>query len=219
MASLSSYRTQARALLNEATAGFWLDSELNQWANDAADDIATETKSIQKNVSITTISGTADYAFSTIASDLLWPVIVRFKGRKLQFIDFREQESHQSGKVDSDLTSGTPSFYLIFGSTLTLEPAPDEAATLRVDYYARATSMSADTDTPGLPTHLDRGVVLYMCWRALEKDREGALAGMFQRDYELFLSRARQRMRALQRDRIRTVKDVEDFEFTGFGIS
>ena len=55
-------RAQVRALLNETTASFWTDVQIDAWIVEAAQDISARTLCIQKTTDLTLATGTQDYA-------------------------------------------------------------------------------------------------------------------------------------------------------------
>jgi len=59
-------RTRARALLNEPTARFFTDTEINSWIDDAVSDISIKTYCSQtRGTAFATVSGTNAYAWPT----------------------------------------------------------------------------------------------------------------------------------------------------------
>jgi len=65
-------RTLSRKMLGETTAAFWTDSQLNEWIDDAGNDIAFLTKCLRTNSTITITGGTGEYTISSaIATNVL----------------------------------------------------------------------------------------------------------------------------------------------------
>ncbi|MGI0134584.1 MAG: hypothetical protein ACREBW_06475, partial [Candidatus Micrarchaeaceae archaeon] len=62
MTILSDLRTQTRSLLDESTATFWTDAQLNQWLNDGCSDLARRAEIIETiNSTIAALVNTSTY--------------------------------------------------------------------------------------------------------------------------------------------------------------
>jgi hypothetical protein len=183
----SEIRTGIRALLNEPTAGFWSDANLNSYinlANQRVNSIIAATKEDYFTVSATfsTIAATKSYTF---------PADCRFIRRmevystsdtgdieKLDEIRFPRTESGGEWPFP---TSGRPKRYTVFGTQFNLEPIPDAVYTLRIYYDSRPDDMAQDSESPTSPVDFHDMVVYWACTLACAQNKESSeeFVGMF----------------------------------------
>jgi len=181
MANRGQIITTVRLELQEATPGFWVNSELNTWADEAHADLVAATKQETK-ITITMAAQTESYALpadfylarrvemqTTAGSSTNW--------RELQplGVNFRQP----SDPVNSATTASAPYGYYIFGGSIYFIPIPDSAYSGTLYYLKNATPFTSDTDTPSYPEGIpafrfDRLITLYVCALALRKRQDPA---------------------------------------------
>lgn len=180
MATLAQLRTAIRLQIDEPTARFWTDADLNQWINDGLKDIARRTETIQSyNTSVSAVVGTAKYAFPT---DLIRVHRVEFTptGQTTTYtLEAKTQdEMDRIWFGDQTSQSSYPSYFMIWGfpgGTGTMEhkfqvwPVPSQTGTFNIYYYRVPTALSADGDVAQVPSGWEDLLTFYCMYRALLK--------------------------------------------------
>lgn len=176
----SEIRTQVRALLNESTAGFWSDTNLNGYinmANQRVNSIIANTREDYFTTTSTfnTIAGTQSYQF---------PVDCRFVRRlehysvtdasyidKLDELKFPRTEAQGAWNFSAP---GKPVGYTVFGSQFNLAPIPDDVYPMRLYYDARKDDLALDTEVPLSPTDFHDMIVYWTCVLASVQNKESS---------------------------------------------
>ena len=180
---LSYIRTQIRSLLNETTAAFWTDAELNRLINEAERDIAAKALCLEAIATVTASSRTTS-----------------FTGHKILRAEYNSQGlikilPKMMGGLQT--SSVVPQFWFQWGQYLVLEPKPATNYTITL-YTAIAPSTgmgtvegTADTDQPSIPARFHELITLFVLSRAYLKDRMFNTAGNIYRTYinELTIAR------------------------------
>lgn len=177
--TLVQLRTDVRSHLDEITARFWSDTELNRWINEACVDMARRTETLQNfNTNMKTYPGQAKYPMPKH--------IIRI--HRLEFVPFNStnvytvtastyQELDQYWGITQQSQMSYPYYYCLWGTpginlTIQLYPVPSQAGTLNVFYYRLPITMVNDTDTAEIPSGWDDMVVLYCEYVAKRKDKD-----------------------------------------------
>lgn len=153
----SEIRSLVRIWLDEASAGFWSDAELNTLINLSNQRVNSIISALHEDYftassTFSTISGTKSYNLptdfrfmrrlehysSTDASDIV----------KLEEIKFPRIESYAVWPFSA---SGKPVRYVIRGKQMDLYPVADAVYTMRIYYDVRQDDLSTDTGTTGTP--------------------------------------------------------------------
>jgi hypothetical protein len=129
--------------------------------------VAGETKTfwkwLQGSATFSTVSGTANYTISTIASDIDDIYEIYHEDNQLRPIVRREFDQ----AVPDPTATGTPTYYTEWGGSIMLYPIPNETKTITVKYRKKITAIE-DADTPLVP----------------EKDQEVLILGIMMMYYE-----------------------------------
>lgn len=158
--NLSQIRSLTRTYLNEATAAFWTDAELNDVINVGCRKVHNLIKSLNRHhyttrATFSTVSGTEWY---NLPSDLKSLRIVSREDS--DGVEVRLTKAHMPDpfawvgtyQFDTTVSSSTalyaPVQFLQLGNDIRLIPIPQSAVTMRLYYEARFVSLSADADTP-----------------------------------------------------------------------
>ena len=160
--TLAALRTRTRDLLNESTAGFFTDAEIDRWLGDAAWDISGVTGCVEAVDSFALADGDDDYAVPADAIAILH-VQDRMSGRGLAKITPSMAAQHSS-----EVAGDEPLRWYEFGRMLYIEPVPNVTAAgknLR-RFYSRITQ-----DVTLLPEHCQLLAVYYSVAMAKLKDR------------------------------------------------
>lgn len=182
---LSNIRSNVRTMLNETTAAFWTDEELNRLINDGERDIAIKSLCLENIDSVTTTASTR---------------LVAFAGHKILRVEYTNATTplglirikpNQLGRIPYN--GITPQFYFQWGNKVVIDPMPTTTYNLNLyiaDYPAY--EMVDDTDEPQIPKRFNELIILYAVYRALMKDRKFASAGAIYQTYinELQLARS-----------------------------
>lgn len=177
MATLSDVRTKVRDRLDESTATFWTDAQLNRWINDGMREVARLTETLQTTSDIAVTASDGTY---TAPTDALRIYRAEFKptGQSnvypLEYRDFNTMD--EVWWSSQTTTTGTPALFTMWGFvpslTIQLYPVPSVAGTLKVFYYKLPTAVSADNDTIECPAGWEDLIVDYAEYNALRKDRD-----------------------------------------------
>lgn len=176
-------RDEARNLLAETGTGFYTDAQLNQWLADGVDELALRLEPITTNGTFDVAANQGEYL---LPDHLISIRKAFFKDSSSNWLNLEETTYENLFESDPDWeddSSDPPSQWYWRQDYIGLQPIPKttRAAALRLYYTARPDEMAGDASTTGLPSYLDRGVVLWAVYKARLKDRDlqranGALA-------------------------------------------
>ena len=151
------------ASLRDQTSRFVGDPQITRYTaadyiaalNRAQEQFAAESRMLWKDVTWTTVAGTAAYAFSAASTDIsssfMWEDWVTFGGLELSPISRHELNRLSHGDDWTD-DAGTPSNFVIdpeeAQKKIRLYPIPQTAEVLSMRCYVLPTALSGDSDTP-----------------------------------------------------------------------
>ena len=172
-----------RPVLDEATARFWTDAQLNIWINAGCRDIARRAEMIKNfNTSISPTVGTPKYPLPT---DVLRVHRVEFQPtgqtQIYTLMASTDQEMDQVWGINQNQQGIYPQYYTLWGYPggtgaaqlqIKLYPVPSQTGTLNVYYYGVPTPMVADTDPAQIPEGWQDLLVMYCEYEARRKDRD-----------------------------------------------
>jgi hypothetical protein len=115
--TLAQVKTEIRVLLNEATAGFFTDAEIENWIKQATIDVTSNSHCYEGTVPLTLIAGTVEI---TKPAGCLAVETIMHDGRGLVKIHPR-----QLGHIDA---TGRPKYWYYFAGRIGIFPAPDAVA-------------------------------------------------------------------------------------------
>ena len=178
-----------------------ITARAKQWVNQAQFSIATSYRFFELEVSVTgsTTSSTRTYS---LPSDLRVILSIRdtTNSRKLNKSDWRTFD-----KVSQ--TTGQPSRYDRFGSSIELDPTPDDTYGLSLRYLKRVASMTNDTDEPILPDEWIEAIILRACWIGALALQMNETSEAFKNEYVLYVSERKA-------DQVESAFDIE----SGVGV-
>lgn len=178
MTTLLQFRTLIRDRLDEPTARFWTDTQLNSWINEAAADIARRTETLQDRQTQSVVANTREYSLdANVLRVYRVEYIPTGAGQPTYPLEYRQFNALDSiWHTQSALTTGTPCYFTIWGFSPTnkiiLYPTPTRAGTLRVYVYRLPTATTTDGTTIEVPAGWDSLVIDYAEYSALRKDRD-----------------------------------------------
>lgn len=153
MANLGQLRTRQRYLVDEPSAKFWEDVELNWYLNIAYSIYYEELVNAgysKLESAPATLNITAGTETVALPSDyFLWAMLELVKDNKTIPLTYQPRYEAINLTSGSDTSDYEPTWY-IRGSNIVLEPTPGASVTggLKFHYYPSLTELSSDSDTP-----------------------------------------------------------------------
>lgn len=191
--TLLNVRDRVRVAVEESTARFWQNTDLNNWINDALRDIARRAEVIQSfNTSVSIVAGTNKYNLPT---NVIRVHRVEFDPTGSSMIYPLEASTYQ--QMDSmwgvnQSSAGNPRFYVLWGMPPNLQiqlyPVPSVGGTLNLFYYRLPATASLDADVLEVPEGWDDCIVDYCEAMAKRKDHDPTWAEAMQL-YEMKIQR------------------------------
>lgn len=180
--NLGQIRTQVRNYANEQSTARFSDAFVNELINGTQAIIAAELgwKSVPTAIAVTASSQT----FS-LPSDMMPGGIVSawWDNDPIAVVTVDEQTWNEDDWIP-DASSGTPERVVVVGVTGYLNPTPSAAGSVRFLQIPGLTDLSADVDTPTLPTVVHRWLAIRtaitVCELAGRPDDAQALRGVYQ---------------------------------------
>ena len=167
--------TKARALLNEIIEGFWLNTEIDGWIDDAALDISAKTYCYEVSASVTLATTTQLYSLPADCIKALGAIYVN-KGLK-RIVPWMEG-------LQTAVVSGPPEYFFEITEKIGFVPYPTlaENATTVTLYYAKSTN-----DITKIPSKFQVPAILFVVMMGLLKERQYAKAGQILQVYTALL--------------------------------
>ena len=169
--------------MNEAVEGFWLTSEIDNWAKEAVVDISTKTLCVEDTLTVTTVEDQTLYV-GTAYEDVIYINAAWIDdGSEIRAL----QKFHPRHMWDSDAeraayaTKGSPQYVALYGqqadkSTIVVFPPPDAVYSVTVMFASIADDITL------LPDTYRALVIDYVLARAYQKDKAfGAAGAAYQR--------------------------------------
>ena len=163
--------TEVRSFLNESTAAFWTDAEIERWINNGVRNIAARAHCIEETESIVISSATTEYALS---SSYVAVKRVLYQSGATAYKALLRGQKEQIGHVDKDLEE--PEFFYESGEGVVIYPIKDSSTvtssgnTIYVVYVPAVSTLSGTSAIP-TPEQFDRAIVYYATAQALFKKR------------------------------------------------
>jgi len=166
---------EIRSLLNEATAGFFTNEEIDSWIDQAAIDISSKTLCYEQSSPITLMKYQIDYAYPM---NCIKVVACLYDNKGLVRID-PEKLGNLTGKQ-----GGPPGFFCDWAKKIYIEPVPNEA------YNGQSVTVLFAAQTNDI-TNIDEQfkvhAILFGLWRGKLKDRKYGEASQVLNSYLNFL--------------------------------
>jgi hypothetical protein len=202
--TLAQARTEVRALLDETTQLFWLDSQLTSWINQGCKDVARRAEILWQEVSFSVVSGVQNYSFP---ADFLNAHRAEFTisgvtgpGAQTFNLDYRgiNQMDEVWGILHS-LPAAWPQYFTIRGNTamgfyLMMYPSPAASGTLVVYYYR--TSVDAVANTDDIDTQAGWEDVIYdyavmKAWRKAKRPEWQEAMQLYEKNLQNLIDKSR----------------------------
>lgn len=172
-------RQKARRKLDETSAKFWTDEDLNdfinqgyryywQWMIQAGQYITLKETNLDIVASTSTIALPSDFIKVKMLERVIDGIQI-----PLDYYDRTESENYTTGVSTANFLYS----YRLLGANLVLEPTPQESATsgLKLTYFYMMDEMDDDSDIPLIPLLYHDLLVSYAVIQA--KEKEEGLAG------------------------------------------
>lgn len=189
--TLTLYKDRLRAELKiDPNGRVWSDTSLTRALNDALEQIEQDGNFDwpfnDGEVSDSTVIDQAAYALPT---DFVRVELDGVKYNKKELTSASYNWLYKQNYFDQ---SGNPVYYALRGDNIYFAQKPSEVQTYEVLYRKKLTTMSANSDDPGLPTEFDHAMTkwaAYILWSTIEgrenkaisaaQDYQEAIKGLF----------------------------------------
>ena len=179
--------------LNEATAGFWSDTELRTWINEAIWEINSKARCLEKAVSTQALAED-DYDYAISGSWLSIETIMHDSGTTTGDSDTAEAKRrlHTLKRIDiKDFghirETGRPKQYAVWNDTLYIWPIPDSnisGTTLILFSVNLPTDITSASSAIETPAYFDHSILNYVKAKAYYKDKRDAKGNYFMALFE-----------------------------------
>lgn len=206
-------RLEVRRAIGELTADLWSDSEINDWLNEGAKILISNSQALQAIYQLTTVAAQQEYVLPDFI-DEVFNLTLNYNGLRsltnvrpeqvqlgtfmqgipgwfyTRYLSQQTGDQTSSGITVDDVDPQGQHSKFVLG----LFPCPNSALQLTVSYYARHFEMKTDGAVPQVPPEFRRGIVAYAT--ALAKEKEGAYgeADRKRKEFSDFSDRLREKM-------------------------
>jgi hypothetical protein len=181
--TLLTARNNTRALLDEVTAQFWTDAQLNTWLNEACADAQRRAEWKEQTATIPVIPATQTYPAPDqvlrIHRVTFQPSQQGGNNQNTYTLEYRGfMEMDQVWGINQTWPASYPLYYTLWGQpgvgTLQIMtyPVPSNAGNLLVYYFPEITQTLSDTSTLDAPQGFEDMTYDYAMYRALRKDAD-----------------------------------------------
>ena len=190
--TLADARTAVRDLIDETTAQFWTDAQINNWLNQGCADIARRAMVLRQMANIAVTAQTQNYAAPVDMYQIYRIQFVPSTGVFIYPLTFMGyQEADQAWGTYQQFPAAWPEIFTMWNNpgkttaspptlTIRLFPVPAQDGQLQVFYYRQVVNAVADGDQlDTVPGWEDLAVeyAVYLCKRKdKEKDWQDAFA-------------------------------------------
>jgi hypothetical protein len=156
---------------NATSDGFFSEAEKLDLIYQAEMELAVEANVIESILTASTVADQQEYSFPT---NMIAIKRIEYNGRKLEKINFREDDILTSYNQDTT-ASGTPASYMFFNEVIFLRPLPSAVGTLRILAYTEPAAKLI-TSVLDVPTRFHIDIVDYLLesYNAKDKNYQGA---------------------------------------------
>lgn len=164
-------RTEVRYLLNESTAAFWTDTEIDNWLDQGQRDIAVKALCIESTGSITTAAGTREYSYTGLKC-----AACEYNNKTLVAIPIK-QIGHRT------INGVTPQYWYEYNGKIGVDPLPDAVYSIKTYLAVDSTDFANDAAVSTLPVIFQSSILLYAFYKGLMKERKFAQAAQIYNIY------------------------------------
>lgn len=181
-------RQQVRSLLNEPTASFWSDEEINNWVLEAIIDISSKTLCVKKVDTIALVEDTLTYTAMVSGGAgsvaLILRVYAALYGKSDGSTDYKGLECVKPWQLQHlpNKVAGPPSYYFHFNTVFGVYPLPtltEQTASCVIQVY-----YSGVSETIGdIPSYYHPFIVKFAAAMALFKAKQWQAGNLLYSDY------------------------------------
>lgn len=209
--------TAARRKYNSVSSSFYSAAEIYDLIYQAELEIARETRMLEGVTTTISTASTQTYAYPTGVLEIKR---VEYNGKKLEPIDFRQDDSLTIYNANTTET-GTPIYYYDWANTLYLRPIPDTSSVqIRIHYYKLPTVITSASQVLEVPSLFHMCIVDFVAGELAMKDQNQIISRVYSdKWYNTHLPSMRNWVRKRRTgDGFKTVKDVDSLVATYLGI-
>lgn len=181
--SLSTSVTAVRTLINEDTAGFWTDTELENWIKEGTLDWCAKSLLMVYHDTITLVSGQQTYTTSTsnLINSSIRTLHASYDNVALQRVSYEQIMKHNARSLSSD---ATPAYYfdIYNGTSMTFYVGPTPTDTEAGNTIAVIFAYATDEFTL-VPWEYQPTIFLYAAHKAKLKERQYQEAYLYYQQY------------------------------------
>lgn len=181
--TLAELRSQVRSFLNEPTAKYWTDAEIDFWLNRALLDINQELAINKSYYDQNTQAGKQDYLIATDIVHYNYIYAVQWKGWELKPCNMKDT-------FGPTQIQGTPTNFFIWGANIYLYPIPTEVATLK-QWYLKTGAVISGSEKPWVPDYFRFAMVFFAVHLGKFKDSEFAESDAWFKLYQNEINKGR----------------------------
>lgn len=176
--NLGTMRTNIRNLINEPSAGFWTDVQLNSYINMAVERmnsiISTERQDyFTVSATFTALQNVRDYSFPSDCKYIrrmeIYDTADPNNITKIDELKFPRLEANGDWLFTQN---GQPQRYIIRATQFAIEPIPDDNYPMRIYYDQIQPALAVDTDVPTGPVDFHDMIVYWAAFLAKKQNQE-----------------------------------------------
>lgn len=178
--SVAEARAQVRSVINESTADFWTDDEIDSWLVEGTSMLATQAHCVEAVDDVTLVVNQLEYT-TLDGSDDVSDII------KIHAVIYNDGSNGYTGLVKMDLdlvgrddlnSSGPPQQYCMFADKIVIMPITS-AAVVSAGGKVRVYYSKLAADITSIPDHLQVYVICYAVAMAFFKRNKNGIASYF----------------------------------------
>jgi hypothetical protein len=176
--TLSQATTEVRSLLNEPTAIFWTDAQIQSWINQGCQDVARRGQTLWELESIDTTANVQNFDLPANFISLHRVEFSPTNSNQTYSLEYRGYNTMDDiWGILMSLPAAYPQYVTIWGSAATglyirLYPVPGQNGTLNIFYYRDAALAVNPTDNLDVLAGWEDLVYDYAVFKALRADRD-----------------------------------------------
>ena len=192
-ATLSAVRTEVRNLIDEQTAAFWTDAQLNGWINQGCQDMARRALCLRTTLQVPVVANTQNYPAPANMYQLYRLEFVPSTGTFIYPVTFMGyNEADQAWGTYQQFPAAWPEIAVLWNNpgsvTITgnssplqirLFPVPAQSGVLNVFYYREIVTAVNDSDQIDCLPGWEDLATEYAVYKAKRKDKESDWQGAF----------------------------------------
>jgi hypothetical protein len=164
--TLAQVRTEVRAVLNEPTAAFWSDTEIDNWLKQASI-LLSSTGCVETTATVALSASTIEYAAPTTFANPnpTSSGLIAISSASLNDISLVKVQHKQFGHITADVTGNTPRYWAHFGQRVFFYPV-GSGASGTIDLLCHVES----DDVTDIPDAWQPLAIAYAAGKAKQKD-------------------------------------------------